>query len=310
MILVTGASGLLGANLIMAALQEGLEVAGLYHQHPVHLPGATLYAADLTNPSAVERIFTDLRPTSVIHCAAASNVDWCEEHPNAAHELNVVASAAIAEITARTKAGLLYVSTDSVFDGRRGHYSEIDNPAPVNVYARSKLQGEQEVLRCHPFAAVARINFYGWNAQNKQSLAEWIVEQLAAGNDVQGFTDTIFNPILANDLAQILLAMVRRDLIGLYHVAGSEPVSKFEFARRVALTFGFDPAKIIPTQITESKLKAPRPRNTSLNTGKICAALGRSMPDVDAGLRRFAQLRSEGYVERLKGHRHPAGVRP
>jgi dTDP-4-dehydrorhamnose reductase len=310
MILVTGASGLLGANLIMVALQEGLEVAGLYHTHPVHIPGAALYAADVTNKSAVERIFADLGPSSVIHCAAASNVDWCEAHPDAAREVNVTASAAIAKITAERNARLLYVSTDSVFDGRRGHYSEGDNPAPVNVYAQSKLQGEREVLRCHPFAAAARINFYGWNAQNKQSLAEWIVEQLAAGNGVPGFTDTIFNPILANDLAQILLAMVHRDLTGLYHVSGSEAVSKFEFARRVALTFGFDPAKIIPTEITKSKLKAPRPRNTSLNTGKICAALGVSMPDVDSGLRRFAQLRSEGYVERLKGHRHPAGVRP
>ena len=306
MILVTGASGLLGANLIMEALREGLEVAGLYYRHPVRLPGAALFAADLTDKSAVEKIFSDLRPTSVIHCAAASNVDWCEENADAAHEVNVVASATIAEIAARANARLVYISTDSVFDGAGNNYSEVDDPAPVNVYAQSKLEGEREVLRRHPLAAAARVTLYGWNAQKKQSLAEWILQHLEGGNDVPGFTDVVFNPILANDLGEILLAMVRRHLTGIYHVAGSEPVSKFEFARRVALTFGFDPAKIVPTQIRESKLKAPRPRNTSMSITKTSAALERSMPDVESGLRRFAQLRAEGYVEQLKGH--PAGV--
>jgi dTDP-4-dehydrorhamnose reductase len=229
-------------------------------------------------------------------------MDWCQEHPEQARRINVTVSARIAEITSRMKARLLYISTDSVFDGVRGHYSESDQPAPLNVYAQTKLQGEREVLAGNPSAAIARVNLYGWNAQNKQGLAEWILGQLAAGNIVPGFCDTIFCPILANDLAEVLLAMVGRNLSGLYHVAGSEPVSKYEFARRVALTFGFDPGKVISARMAESKLKAPRPLNTSLNTGKICAALGRAMPDVDSGLRRFAELQAGGYVERLKGH--------
>src|SRR5262249_44288357 len=117
MILITGASGLLGANLMMVALQQGLEVVGLCHRHPVHLPGATLLAADLTDQSALARIFAKLRPASVIHCAAVSNVDWCEEHPDAAQELNVVAPATIAKFAADMDARLLHISTDSVFDG-------------------------------------------------------------------------------------------------------------------------------------------------------------------------------------------------
>lgn len=306
MIVVTGASGLLGANLMMTARRQGLEVAGIYHRHPVHLGGVDLFSVDLTNPTALGKIFADLRPSSVIHCAAASNVDWCEEHPDAAHELNVTASAAIAELATKANARLLYISTDSVFDGLRDNYSEGETPTPVNIYARSKLNGEREVLRCHSFAAIARINLYGWNAQNKQSLAEWVIDRLASGHEVPGFTDVIFNPILANDLAEILLAMIACNLRGIYHVAGSEAVSKFEFARCVASAFGFDPARVIPARIADAELKAPRPRNTSLNTEKICAALGRSMPDVDSGLHRFVQLRSEGYVERLKGD--PAGV--
>ncbi|HEY6337930.1 MAG TPA: SDR family oxidoreductase [Candidatus Sulfotelmatobacter sp.] len=299
MILVTGASGLLGASLVALAQEQGYEVTGMYHRHPVNL-GAPLQAADLTQESELHRVFEEIRPAAVIHCAAATQVDWCQEHPEAAHALNVTAAARIAEIPARTGAQFLYISTDSVFDGVRGHYSETDEPAPVNVYAQTKWQGEQAVLRANPLATIARVNLYGWNAQSKQSLGEWILQELVSGNPVPGFTDAIFCPLLANDLAAVLLAMVHRNLTGLYHVAGGEPVSKYEFARRLALTFGFDPARIVPTRMADSKLKAPRPRNTSLNTEKICAALGISLPDVDSGLRRFAKLQTDGYVDRLK----------
>jgi len=300
MILVTGASGLLGASLVEAARGQGREVVGLYHRHPVSITGVEFLAVDLTEESEIRRIFEKLKPTVVVHCAAETNVDWCEEHPEAAQPINVSMSARIAEISARLKARMLYVSTDSVFDGTRGHYAESDQPRPVNIYAKTKLEGEQEVLGRNPLAAIARINLYGWSAGPKRSLAEWILGQLARGKVVPGFTDTFFCPILANDLAQVLLAMVDRDLVGLYHVVGSEAVSKYEFARQVAVRFGYDPAQVAPAQMVEANLKAPRPRNTSLNTGKISAALGRSMPDVDSGLRKFAQLQAIGYVERLR----------
>jgi dTDP-4-dehydrorhamnose reductase len=188
-----------------------------------------------------------------------------------------------------------------VFEGTRGNYSETDQPAPANFYAQTKLEGEQVALATNDVAAIARVTIYGWNVQSKHSLAEWIFEQLRSGHTVAGFTDVVFCPILANDLAEILLAMTAQKLTGIFHVVGSEAVSKYEFARRVAQVFQFDPAKVVSSQLAQAKLKAPRPRDVSLNTEKICARLGRSMPDVNSGLRRFARLRPEGYMERLRG---------
>jgi dTDP-4-dehydrorhamnose reductase len=300
MILVTGASGLLGASLVSLARKQGRKVVGLYHRHPVGIDGVKLLAADLTDESETRRIFQELRPASVVHCAAATNVDWCEDHPDEAHRINVTVPSVIASITSQRDTHLLYVSTDSVFDGVRGNYAETDMPGPVNVYAKTKLQGESEVLRQNPTALIARINLYGWNAQNKDSLAEWILKQLTRGGQVPGFSDVVFCPALADDLAEVMLASLDLNLAGVYHVAGSEPVSKYEFARRVASTFGFDPGQVVPTRIADAKLKAPRPRNTSLNTGKICAALGRPMPDVEAGLRRFAEMGASRYADRIK----------
>jgi dTDP-4-dehydrorhamnose reductase len=300
MILVTGASGLLGASLVSLAQKQGREVIGLYRRHPVHIKGAKLLAADLTDRAETGRLFEKLRPSTVVHCAAATDVDWCEDHADEVYRINVIVPAEIAAICSRRNTRLLHVSTDSVFDGGRGNYTETDAPGPVNVYARTKLQGEREVLRENPAALIARVNLYGWNAQNKQSLAEWVLKQLALGNPVPGFSDVAFCPILADDVAEVILALLDRNLAGLYHVVGPEAVSKYEFARRVALTFGFDPKQVVPARVTDARLKAQRPRDTSLNTGKICAALGRPMPEIAAGLRRFAQLREGGYADRIK----------
>ncbi len=299
-ILVTGASGLLGASIVSLAQEQGREVVGLYHRNPVHIDGVKFLAADLNDQVDALRVFEEVEPSSVIHCAAATGVDWCEEHPAEAHLFNAKMAAVIARITARSGARLLYVSTDLVFDGGSGNYTETDAPAPVNVYARTKLQGEREVLCENPAAAIARVNFYGWSAQKKQSLAEWILKRLTTGNPVHGFSDVVFCPVLTNDLAEVLLALLDQNLPGLYHVVGSEAVSKYEFARRVASTFGFDPGQVVPMRLADAGLKARRPLNTSLNTEKICAALGRAMPDLDSGLRRFAQLRDNGYVDRIR----------
>ena len=256
---------------------------------------------DLTDRSETRRLFAELNPSAVVHCAAATDVDWCEEHPREAERINATVPSAIAEITAHSGARFLYISTDSVFDGAGANYAETDCPATVNVYARTKLRGEAEVLEKYPAASIARVNLYGWNAQNKFSLAEWVLKHLAAGEVVPGFTDAIFCPILANDLAEVLFNLLDQKLCGLYHVVGSEAVSKYEFARQVALRFGFDPMRVVPMRMAEAGMRARRPLNTSLNTRKISGALGRSMPNVAAGIRRLAELRESGYVDRIKG---------
>jgi dTDP-4-dehydrorhamnose reductase len=209
--------------------------------------------------------------------------------------VNVEMSGRLAALAAQTGAQFVYISSDSVFDGVRGSYAEEDQVKPVNAYARSKLDGETAVR-----ALVVRTNIYGWNMQPKTGLAEWILSQLESGSEVPGFQDVIFCPILVNDLGDAILEMLERKLSGLYHVAGSEPCSKYEFALHLAGTFGLDKALVRPSSIEQSTLQAPRPKNTSLRTARIHRALGRAMPSLDAGLLRFKALRDSGFVARLR----------
>ena len=301
MLLVTGASGLLGASLVSFARDLGLNVIALCHRHKITITNVSVYSVDLTDRMATREVITHLKPLNIVHCAAATNVDWCEDHPKETQEVNVQATSFVSEIAWELKSRLLYISTDSVFDGKRGNYSEAAQPAPLNVYARSKLRGEKEALR-HPTALVARVSIYGWNVQKKQSLAEWVLGLLAAGKEVGGFTDVHFSPMLVNDLAEVLLSMLDRQLRGLYHVVGSERISKYEFARRVAMAFGFEPERVVPTRVVDASLRAARPLDVSLSTEKVRLALGRAMPDVNSGLRRFRALQQSGYPQQLRSY--------
>lgn len=299
MLLVTGASGLLGANLVLTLHKCGLRVAALARRSRWELDGVVSIQMDLLKARRVEALVGELCPSAVIHCAAATDVDWCEGHPPEAQAINVEAAGALAAAARRAGSRFAYISTDAVFDGHTGSYAEESVPNPVNVYARSKLEGERAALAALPSSLVVRTNFFGWNAQPKASLAEWVLRQIEQGKTVPGFTDVFFSPLLANDLGDLVLQLIDRGAEGVLHVAARDGCSKFEFARKICAAFGHDPARVVPSSLTAARLRAPRPLNTTLNTGRAAAALGRALPAVDEGVARLRRLYETGWVRTL-----------
>ena len=247
-------------------------------------------------------LLASFSPTWIVHCAALTNVDWCEDHPQETQHVNVSMSRNLAGAAQHVGAHLVYVSTDSVFDGTSGNYSETQTPSPRNAYGQSKLAGEHAVQEAGSDHLIVRTNIYGWNLQDKQSLAEWILHRLEAEEPVPGFFDVHFTPILVNDLSEIVLDMMEHKMQGVYHVVGAQTCSKYEFALQIAEMFGLDKSLISPVSLMESVLRAPRPKNTSLRTEKIRQELSRAMPDISSGLRRFKRLRDSGFVRTLKTH--------
>lgn len=300
MILITGASGLLGSSLILATLEQGHDAIAVCYRHPVKLSEAQTVLADLRNRDVLVRLLRTHRPDWIVHCAAQTDVDWCEEHPDEAWETNVTMTRSLAIEARKVGAGLVYISTDSVFSGEKGGYSETDATGPVNVYARSKLEGERAARDEWERSLVIRTNFYGCNVQKKTSLAEWVAQRLESRLSVPAFPDVIFTPILANDLSQVILELVKKDLSGLFHVGGSQICSKYEFALAVAEVFQLDRRLVEPIAVAASSLTAPRPRDTSLNSEKAVKMLGRPLPDLRTGLLRFRALRESGFYAALR----------
>jgi dTDP-4-dehydrorhamnose reductase len=196
---------------------------------------------------------------------------------------------------------MVYVSTDAVYPGTRGGYGEDDETGPVNEYARSKLRGEDAVRAAGPRHLVVRANLFGWNAQPKQSLAEWVLARLEAGDDVPGFTDVWFNPLEAGTLAETLLDLAAGPRRGTVNAGAADRVSKHDFARTVAEVFGHDPARVRAASAAEVAFRAPRPRDTSMDVSRLAAWLGRTPPTVRAGVERFRRQRDGGFLDRLKG---------
>ena len=294
MILVTGASGLAGANFMTLARATGREAAGVHHDHPVRFSGMESVSADLRDPSLALDVVRRFEPRWVIHCAGMTNVDGCEGNPAEAMRVNAEAAANVARAAERVGAGVVYFSTDSLFDGRGGPYAEDEPPAPLNVYARSKAEGEARVLAGASRALVVRTNFYGHNIREKADLAGWILGRLRAGDEVPGFTDVVCSPMLVNDLCATVFEMMDRGLCGVYNVCCRDGMSKFDLAREVADVFGLDASLVRPSSLARARLAAPRPADMTLDTSKAARALGRELPGIRQCLERYRDISREG----------------
>jgi dTDP-4-dehydrorhamnose reductase len=299
-LLITGAGGLLGANLVLEGLTAGYRVIAVDLGHPVGHPEVESVVADLSQPGEAEKVMRRQQPDWVIHCAAATSVDGCEANPDVAFRLNRDMAGQVALGCQRAGARLAHISTDAVFDGARGGYTENDTPRPVNVYGQSKLEGEWVVAAECPSALIIRTNIYGWNAQSKLSLAEWFLSHLEAGKACPGFTDVLVTPILVTDLAHLLLRLLGEGMEGIHHVAGAECISKYDFGVRLAVNFGFDPDLVLPSTAASVNLRAPRGRNLCLRCTKVERETGVGLPGVDEGLRRLRWQRESGHARALQ----------
>ena len=300
-ILVTGASGLLGANLVLEAADAGHHVIAASHLHPVASGGVEACLGDLSRPGEAERLLETFRPEWVIHCAALTDLDLCETNPSLADRLNTEMAAAVARACRAVGARLVYISTDAVFDGRRGGYVEDDVPAPVNVYGKSKLAGEEEVARTDSEALIVRTNIFGWNPRANRGLAEWFLSGLEDGRQKPGFTDVWVTPILVNDLSRLLLRMLGAGLFGVYHVPGADCVSKYAFGERLARAFDLDPTLVTQASVEDAQLAAPRGRQLCLQAARLLAETDIDLPGLDHGLSRLRELRRTGFLDRLRG---------
>ena len=298
-ILVTGASGLLGSNLVLEAVQQH-QVVAVSHTHPLRLKAAETVTADLNLPEIAAQVIGEYSPDWVIHCAAETNIDRCETDPERAFRLNRDMARWVAQATRESGGRLVFISTDAVFDGLQSDYSEEDIPQPINVYGQSKLEGERAVSEEDPHAMIVRTNFYGWNALEKKSLAEWFLAHLEEGKACRGFTDVFVKLLCVNDLIEILLRMLESKCEGIYHIVGKDCVSKYAFGVCLAQTFQLDEGLIQPIEVDQRGLYAPRARNLCLDTSKIRTTLGLKMPCLVEGVRRFYRLKQTGYPQKLK----------
>ena len=300
-ILITGASGLLGLNMALDSISKW-HVIGVDRSTLNNTP-FELLKADLLDEGAVDDVLKRARPDWVINCAAMADIDVCEEQPVMAHLANTELPARLAKACAGRGIRLVHISTDAVFDGKKdGFYTEDDAPNPINVYSKTKFESERAVLRNNPNAIVARVNFYGWSLSGRRSLAEFFHNNLTNNKSMSGFTDIIFCPMFVGHTSRLLLAMLEKGLTGLYHVVGSQAMSKYQFGVEIARKFSLRESEISPKSILSSGLTARRSNNLSLSIHKLSTDLGQSVPEFSTGLNEFYAQFQQGYPQKMRSY--------
>ncbi|MBF0251655.1 MAG: SDR family oxidoreductase [Alphaproteobacteria bacterium] len=287
--MITGASGLLGHALCSMLVARGLRVVGVTHTHSIDVPGVEDVQADLSDADAARAVVAKVRPSVIIHAAAVTNVDHCEEDPDFAMAFNANLPGMLAKEADALNAKFVFISTDMLWRGDKSFVDEKEPPAPMNVYARSKMSGERQVLEACPTAIVARTNFYGLGRPWRKSFSDWVIDSLSGGASIKGFADVYFSPLNMTQLCGLLIELVGRDASGIFHFAARDRVSKYDFIHRLAEIMGLDVGLLAKAHVADLHLAAPRPMDMSLATDKISGVVGRSMPSVEDGLRLLSE---------------------
>jgi dTDP-4-dehydrorhamnose reductase len=283
-LLITGANGLLGNKAVVLA-SRNYEVTPLHHAKPLHNNSLEV---DIANKEQVFGIFRKLQPNAVIHAAAETDVDKCETQKEHAWNVNVEGTRNVAEACAEVNTKLIHISTDYVFDGEKGYYKEEDKPNPISYYGLTKLEGERRVIAlCKNYAILRTSVIYGWHPW-KQNFATWVISQLRQNKEISVVEDHYNTPTLADNLAELVLEALQRGLKGLYHASGSERISRYEFAKKIAESFQLDSSLIKPIRMSQlAAWIARRPRDSSLSTDKIRKQLRTRPLNITEGLDRM-----------------------
>ena len=257
--LVIGGSGFLGGYLTKFFNCKGTSNSG-------KLGFVNL---DICNYDNIDKILKNTLPKIVINAAAMTNVDECENKKELAFKINGDAVGALAKVSKEINAKFVQISTDYVFDGSKGNYTETDKTNPINVYGKSKEVGEENALKYS--GVVIRITApFGINyTKNKSTFFDFIINKLKDNEKLTVITDQYNTPTFVEDIGPLINEITRRRLSGVFHLATKDRISRYEFAIKVAENFGLKKDNIIPIEMHSlSEYGAKRPEDTSLNTEK------------------------------------------
>lgn len=289
-ILITGSNGLLGQKLVYL-LKSKSNVECIATARGVNRinneNGYVFETLDLTNPENVFSVINKHRPDCIIHTAAMTNVDECELHPEQCRLNNIDATANIVNACKNYNPHLIYISTDFVFDGEAGPYTEEDIPNPLSIYAKSKLEAEKIIADSgHPFSILRTMIVYGITDDVQRSnIILWTKNSLELGKDIRVINDQFRGPTLAEDLALACYEAAIRKATGLYHVSGREVISIIDMAYKVADYFGLDKKYIHPVSTAELNQPAKRPLKTGFIISKAERDLAFHPRSIDEGIR-------------------------
>ncbi|OIO08134.1 MAG: hypothetical protein AUJ52_08850 [Elusimicrobia bacterium CG1_02_63_36] len=274
--LVIGAGGMLGSALMRVFEGIGADRA----------EREGMRALDACDAGAVASLIEESAAEAVLFPAAQPHVDLCEREPEATAAINVEAPVAAARLCAERRLRFVFYSSDYVFDGQKGRYTETDFLKPLSVYGLQKLEAERRILQVCPSALVLRTSGMYGNETVAKNYALRLIAALREGKEVKAVTDQAYSPTWSDDLAKMTKEALEKGARGVYHATGSKRLTRFEWAQLIATSFALDASLVKPALTAEfdSAGLAPRPADSSLDSSKLAALIGRAPLSPEEGL--------------------------
>lgn len=267
-LLVTGASGLLGGCLLDAEWNGG-RVAGTYHTTPIESDHET-FRMDVRDPEQVERVFDRTDPDIVVHSAAATSVEACEDEPERARETNAKGTKHVVDAATAAGARVIYPSTAYVFGDDAPVHAEDDEPNPLNRYGETKLAGERYVRAECPTGLIARFCVVvNLDRTDRADFGSWVRGQLEAGERVRLIADQRVTPTVLSDAVGALRYLIEREASGVFHIVSPDRLTRYELGREIARRYDLDPDLVEPIPLAEMGWEAPRPGHLCLGAEKL-----------------------------------------
>ena len=288
-VLVTGSNGLLGQKIIDLALAQSdislVATSSGYNRHPVKV-GYTYQELDVCDAAALRAAILQHQPHAIIHTAAMTNVDACESNQEACEKLNVTAVASLATLCQEFNIQLVHLSTDFIFDGADGPYTEDATPNPLSFYGQSKWKAEQTIVAAGCTYAILRtIIVYGVAAaMSRSNIVLWAKNALEKGETISVVNDQWRMPTLAEDLAAACLAAVQKEAQGVFNVSGKDLMNMVELVQQVADFWHLDKTLIQPINSASLNQAAKRPPKTGFVLAKAIAQLNYQPHSFEEGL--------------------------
>ncbi len=276
--LIIGSTGLLGSRL-SKVLSNQYELTCTHHKNSP-LPGFNSINVAITSLPELDELFSRNSFDLVVNCAGLTSVEFCESRPEAAWQLNATLPYHLAILSQKYDSRLIHISTDHFFSEHMVPRSETEFMVPVNQYGHSKLAGEKFVLNFNNSATVVRTNFFGLSTQGSHSLLDFLVPKLSSNESITGFEDVHFSPLGASTLASLISEIAKREIPGLINVAGSETVSKFEFACLVASALGIPRTLVRSGSISSLGGAVARPSYLALDSTMLARTLKTQLPSL------------------------------
>jgi len=266
-ILITGSGGFLGWNLCRTA-SENFNVTGIIRNNKINLDNVSTVYCDLTDQHSLLNIFNTAKPDIVIHAAAASDPNFCQQHQIESEVINVDTSVFLADLCGKKRIKLIFISTDLVFDGTRGNYRESSDANPLNIYGQQKLRAENEILLKNPDATICRMPLmFGDTPEGSKRFLQLWIEQLRDKKMLNLFNDEFRTPVSATDASEGILHCSDNNS-GIIHLGGKERISRYEMGCIIAELTGVSKNLITSCSQDDIKMAAPRPKDVSLDSTK------------------------------------------